>query len=80
MPSPLRSGTDCAAWRELETLAQALTATSTRELFAQDAQRFEHCCVEVELQHVADLLVKVGLAEDLAALGDREPTFRCLMA
>jgi glucose-6-phosphate isomerase len=46
MSQPLRSGTDCAAWRELETLAQALTATSTRELFAQDAQRFEHCCIE----------------------------------
>jgi glucose-6-phosphate isomerase len=46
MSQPLRSGTDCAAWRELETLAQALSATSTRELFAQDAQRFEHCCVE----------------------------------
>jgi glucose-6-phosphate isomerase len=46
MSPPLRSGTDCAAWRELETLAQALSATSTRELFAQDAQRFEHCCIE----------------------------------
>src|SRR6204780_5849980 len=46
MSQPLRSGTDCAAWRELETLAQALSATATRELFAQDPQRFEHCCVE----------------------------------
>jgi glucose-6-phosphate isomerase len=46
MPLPLRSGTDCAAWRELESLAGSLTAISTRELFAQDPQRFEHCCVE----------------------------------
>ena len=46
MTNPLRSGTDCPAWRELATLAQALSAGSTRELFAQDPQRFEHCCVE----------------------------------
>ncbi|MGP8113917.1 MAG: glucose-6-phosphate isomerase, partial [Steroidobacteraceae bacterium] len=46
MAHPLRSGTDCAAWRELETLAQTLSASSTRELFAQDPQRFEHCCIE----------------------------------
>ena len=46
MTSPLRSGTDCAAWCELESLAGSLTAISTRELFAQDRQRFEHCCVE----------------------------------
>jgi glucose-6-phosphate isomerase len=46
MPSSLRSGTDCAAWRELESLAGSLKATSTRALFDQDAQRFGHCCVE----------------------------------
>ena len=46
MSQSLRSGTDCAAWRELETLAQDLGASSTRELFAQDARRFEHCCIE----------------------------------
>jgi glucose-6-phosphate isomerase len=46
MPNPLRSGTDCAAWRELETLVQNLAASSTRELFARDPQRFDHCCVE----------------------------------
>jgi glucose-6-phosphate isomerase len=46
MAQPLRSGTDCAAWRELETLAQSLGAGSTRELFAQDPQRFAHCCIE----------------------------------
>jgi glucose-6-phosphate isomerase len=46
MTSSLRSGTDCAAWRELESLAGGLKATSTRALFNQDAQRFEHCCVE----------------------------------
>jgi glucose-6-phosphate isomerase len=46
MAHPLRSGTDCAAWRELEALSQTLSASSTRELFAQDPQRFEHCCIE----------------------------------
>jgi len=46
MAQALRSGTDCAGWRELETLAQSLSASSTRELFAQDPQRFEHCCIE----------------------------------
>ncbi|HEY4973167.1 MAG TPA: hypothetical protein VII41_06135, partial [Steroidobacteraceae bacterium] len=46
MSPALRSATDCPAWRELETLAQTLGASSTRELFARDAQRFEHCCVE----------------------------------
>ena len=46
MSQSLRSGTDCAAWRDLETLAQELDGRSTRELFAQDPQRFEHCCVE----------------------------------
>jgi glucose-6-phosphate isomerase len=44
MTTPLRSGTDCAAWRELQELAKQLGATSTRALFEQDAQRFEHCC------------------------------------
>jgi glucose-6-phosphate isomerase len=46
MAQPLRSGTDCAAWRELVTLAQDLGASSTRELFSRDPQRFEHCCIE----------------------------------
>jgi glucose-6-phosphate isomerase len=46
MVSPLRSGTDCAAWHELESLAQKFAAISTRELFADDPQRFEHCSSE----------------------------------
>jgi glucose-6-phosphate isomerase len=46
MKAPLKSGTDCAAWRELEVLAQRLSATATRELFARDAQRFAHCSHE----------------------------------
>src|SRR5665213_87618 len=46
MKTPLRSGTDCAAWRELEVLAQRLSATATRELFARDPQRFGHCSQE----------------------------------
>jgi glucose-6-phosphate isomerase len=46
MADPLRSGTDCAAWHELTALAKSLGATPTRELYAQDPQRFEHCSVE----------------------------------
>ena len=46
MAQPLRSATDCAAWRELETLAQELAASPTRELFTRDPQRFQHCCIE----------------------------------
>ena len=46
MPHTQRSGTDCAAWRELQSLAEELSARSTRELFARDAERFQHCCAE----------------------------------
>jgi glucose-6-phosphate isomerase len=46
MTQALRTGTDCAAWRELQALAQQLLATPTRRLFEQDAQRFERCCVQ----------------------------------
>jgi glucose-6-phosphate isomerase len=46
MTSPLRSGTDCTAWRELQELVGQLEATSTRALFEQDARRFEHCSVQ----------------------------------
>jgi glucose-6-phosphate isomerase len=46
MAQPLKAGSDCPAWRELTALAQELAARSSRELFAQDAQRFTHCCVE----------------------------------
>jgi glucose-6-phosphate isomerase len=42
----MRTGTDCPAWRELEGLARTLGSTATRQLFAQDPQRFAHCCVE----------------------------------
>src|SRR5665213_1310926 len=42
MTTPLRSGTDCAAWRALEVLAQRLSATATRERFARDPQRCGH--------------------------------------
>ena len=35
-----RSATDCAAWHQLEGLAQRLSATSTRDLFARNPQRF----------------------------------------
>jgi glucose-6-phosphate isomerase len=46
MTPALRTGTECAAWRELQALAQQLLATPTRRLFEQDAQRFSHCCAE----------------------------------
>jgi glucose-6-phosphate isomerase len=46
MATHLRSGTDCAAWSELTGLATELKATATRELFARDRSRFEHCAVE----------------------------------
>jgi glucose-6-phosphate isomerase len=46
MASPLRSGTDCAAWRELQSLAQKFATTPTRDLFAADPQRFAHCSTE----------------------------------
>jgi glucose-6-phosphate isomerase len=46
MASPLRSGTDCAAWPELESLAQKFASTPTKALFAGDTQRFQHCCAE----------------------------------
>ena len=44
MASPLRSGTDCAAWRELETLAQQARVPRRRASCSRsDPQRFEHC-------------------------------------
>jgi glucose-6-phosphate isomerase len=46
MSKALRTGTDCPAWRELVGLAKTLGSTDTRALFAQDPQRFAHCCVE----------------------------------
>ena len=40
------SATDCAAWRRLQALAGTLQATSLRELFGADPERFAHCSVE----------------------------------
>jgi glucose-6-phosphate isomerase len=69
----LRTGTDCAAWRELEQLARQFTATATRELFAQDPQRFEHCSA-----HGAGLLldysrqrVDARVMDSLVSLADQ---------
>src|SRR6202034_3157507 len=85
MPSSLRSGTDCAAWRELESLAGSLKAISTRELFVQDAQRFEHCCVEAaglaldySRQRVDARVVNcfVALADQLSLRSRIEAMFR----
>ncbi|HLK71503.1 MAG TPA: glucose-6-phosphate isomerase [Steroidobacteraceae bacterium] len=39
-------GTDCAIWPKLTELAQQMLATPTRELFARDSQRFEHCSAQ----------------------------------
>jgi len=46
MSAALRTGTDCPVWPELQALAQGFAAGSTRDLFAQDERRFEHCSVE----------------------------------
>jgi glucose-6-phosphate isomerase len=46
MANPLRSGTDCAAWPELQTLAQKFATKPTRDLFAADPQRFARCSTE----------------------------------
>jgi glucose-6-phosphate isomerase len=51
MTTAKRSATDCAAWHELEGLAQRLSATSTRDLFARNPQRF------VQFSHEAAGLV-----------------------
>ena len=42
MTAVQRSGTDCPVWQDLEGMAQRLSATATRELFARDPQRFGH--------------------------------------
>jgi len=46
MTTANRSATDCAAWHQLEGLAQRLSATSTRELFAHNPQRFAQFSLE----------------------------------
>ncbi len=45
MTSKFPAGTECAAWPQLGAAATTLRATSLRELFAADAQRFAHCSV-----------------------------------
>jgi glucose-6-phosphate isomerase len=40
------AGTDCAAWAQLSAAAPAALARGTRELFADDPQRFEHCSLQ----------------------------------
>ena len=73
MTHPLHSGTDCAAWRELETLARELTARPTRELFAQDGQRFEHCCIEAAglVLDYSRQRVDASVVNSFAALADQ---------
>jgi len=43
MQSQTRAGTECPAWQQLATAAQSLRATTLRQLFAADAQRYAHC-------------------------------------
>jgi glucose-6-phosphate isomerase len=43
MPNELTAAPECAAWQQLTAAAPALRTTSTRALFAADAQRFAHC-------------------------------------
>jgi glucose-6-phosphate isomerase len=85
MASPLRSGTDCPVWPELESLAQKFAATPTRELFARDPQRFQHCSAEAaglvydySRQRVDSTVVNglVTLADQLALRGRIEAMFR----
>ncbi len=85
MTSPLRSGTDCVAWHELQELARQLGTTSTRTLFEQDAQRFEHCCragaglaLDYSRQRVDGRAVEqlVALADQLELRGRIEAMFR----
>ncbi|HEX4025778.1 MAG TPA: glucose-6-phosphate isomerase [Steroidobacteraceae bacterium] len=73
MTTPLRSGTDCAAWRELQDLARELGATPTRTLFDQDAQRFEHCSAQGAglLLDYSRQRVDARVLERLAALADQ---------
>jgi glucose-6-phosphate isomerase len=69
MASPLRSGTDCAAWRELQSLAQKFAAIPTRDLFAADPQRFQHCLAEA-----------AGLAFDYSRQRVDASVIRCMVS
>ena len=85
MANSLRSGTDCASWRDLESLARKFSATPTRELFARDPERFSHCSVEAagvvfdfSRQRLDDsvLSVMAKLADELDLKGRIEAMFR----
>ena len=43
MQSQTRAATECPAWQQLATAAQRLRATTLRQLFAADPQRYAHC-------------------------------------
>ena len=79
----LQTGPDCPAWAQLAAAAPAAQARSTRELFAADAHRFEHCAVQAAgllfdysrqrstpelLQIFAALADQLGLRERIAAM------------
>ncbi len=73
MTRALRTGTDCAAWRELQSLAGQLLSTPTRRLFEQDAQRFAHCCAQgagLALDYSRQR-VDVRVVDSLVALADQ---------
>ena len=67
------SATDCAAWRELQTLAQRLGSTSTRELFAGNPQRFAQCSVEAAglVLDFSRQRVDAAVVDAFAALADQ---------
>jgi glucose-6-phosphate isomerase len=68
-----RSGADCPAWRELEGLAPSLRTTATRELFAQDPQRFGHFSREAAglLLDYSRQRVDARVLDAFAALADQ---------
>jgi len=73
MTTATRSATDCAAWQELQWLAQRLRASSTRDLFAGDPQRFARFS-----HHAAGLLldysrqrIDAAVLDAFAALADQ---------
>ncbi len=46
MSHATHAGPDCAAWPQLGAMAAPAHARSTRELFADDPERFAHCSVQ----------------------------------
>jgi glucose-6-phosphate isomerase len=73
VPSNPISGPECPAWAELAAAATAAQARSTRELFAADDARFEHCSVQAAglLFDYSRQRVTPGLMPAFARLADQ---------